>query len=150
MLTETQNEILQHYLSESITTKDLAMAFKITPRTIQRLVNKANVTDTIQNRMKIAWLTSEAIKEHVKLCKDNSKIRKYGKYRKSLSPSTRLHVLERDNFICQFCGSGKEAKLHIDHIDEDFDNNDLDNLRVLCMQCNLGRNTWHNKIKKVI
>lgn len=145
----TKQEILQHYLSETITTKDLANNFDISARSIQRLVSIYNLTRPTNYSMKLAWKNSESIKEHVKLCKLNAKPKKYGKSRKYLSPKNRLFILERDNFTCQFCGAGKESRLHIDHINEDFDNNNLENLRVLCMQCNLGRNTWHNKVRRV-
>ena len=135
-------EIVQHYLSEIITTKDLAEVYNVTPRTIQRIIKKFGITADTKHRMKIAWQTSEVLKEHAKLCKANAKSDK----RKWLNPKLRLHILEKNNFMCQFCGSGKEARLHIDHIDKNPSNNDKDNLRVLCMQCNLGRNTFMEEI----
>jgi 5-methylcytosine-specific restriction endonuclease McrA len=134
-------EIVQHYLSETITIKDIAKIYDVTPRTIQRIIKKFEITQTRKQRMKIAWQCSDAIKQHVKLCKANAKQNK-----RTIKPKTRLFILQRDNYMCQFCGAGKEARLCVDHIDENADNNNLDNLRVLCMQCNLGRNTFMEKI----
>ena len=48
-------------------------------------------------------------------------------------------VLERDNYECQKCGS-KEA--HIHHIDWDKENNNLDNLIVLCNSCHQKLHTF--------
>jgi len=134
-------EIVQHYLSEAITTKDLAKVYDVTPRTIQRIAKKFGINRNSAQSQKIAWQCSDAIKEHVKLCKANAKQNK-----RTIRPKTKLFVLQRDNFMCQFCGAGKEARLCVDHIDENSENNNLDNLRVLCMQCNLGRNTFMEKI----
>jgi len=53
------------------------------------------------------------------------RIRKYGE--------DALEVLERDNDTCQKCGSTEQ--IHIHHIDWDEDNNDLDNLVLLCNSC---------------
>lgn len=48
-------------------------------------------------------------------------------------------VLERDNNTCQKCGSTDD--IHIHHIDWNKDNNELDNLILLCNSCHL---TLHN------
>ena len=58
----------------------------------------------------------------------------------------RMVMFERYNIDlppCQFCGNLSDwftRKTHIDHIDEDRKNNRLQNLRVLCNACNVGRN----------
>jgi len=48
-------------------------------------------------------------------------------------------VLERDNHTCQKCGSKDD--IHIHHIDWNKENNELDNLILLCNSCHL---TLHN------
>lgn len=136
------NEIAQHYLSETITVKDISNAYLITERMIQRIIKEYGITQDHSIRQKIAWENSNSLKKHIELCKSNRKSNK----RKTISPKIRVYILERDNFMCQFCGAGKESRLHIDHIDKNTENNSLDNLRVLCMQCNLGRNTFMEEI----
>lgn len=64
---------------------------------------------------------------------------------RSISLSTRYHVLVRDRFTCQICGRSPAAQpgvvLHLDHIhpwSKGGDNSPA-NLRVLCFDCNLGK-----------
>ena len=63
--------------------------------------------------------------------------------RKSLSGKTRINVMERDDYTCQMCGRSIEdgIKLHIDHIVpvSKGGSNDMDNLQVLCHECNLAK-----------
>lgn len=63
--------------------------------------------------------------------------------RKALSGKTRLDVMERDDYKCQMCGRTVEdgVKLHIDHIVpvSKGGGNDIDNLQVLCHECNLAK-----------
>jgi len=53
------------------------------------------------------------------------RIRKYGE--------DALTVLDRDNDTCQKCGS--KENIHIHHIDWNKENNELDNLVLLCSSC---------------
>lgn len=62
--------------------------------------------------------------------------------RKSLRKSTRVLILDRDKYTCQLCGrSAPDAKLHVDHIIPVIagGTDGLDNLRTLCVDCNLGK-----------
>lgn len=52
-------------------------------------------------------------------------LRKYGE--------SSLGILEKDNYTCQKCGSKKD--IHIHHIDWNENNNDFENLIVLCNSC---------------
>ncbi len=54
---------------------------------------------------------------------------------------------------CEFCGQGEEwngmkISLILDHIDGDHYNNELNNLRILCPNCNAGLDTHCGKNKK--
>lgn len=63
--------------------------------------------------------------------------------RKKIPLSIRKAVIERDGRVCQFCGkTNQEALLEIDHIVpvRHGGGNNLENLRVLCQQCNGARN----------
>lgn len=65
------------------------------------------------------------------------------KVRGDVRPSIRWKVLKRDNFRCVLCGAdATDRKLHIDHIEPVSlgGNSRMKNLRVLCSQCNYGRN----------
>lgn len=77
--------------------------------------------------------------------KKESKIEYKKENFRNISLSLRLHVLNRDNFRCVFCGKSPVTdigtKLHIDHI-EPFSNGGksvLENLQTLCEECNLGK-----------
>ncbi len=65
------------------------------------------------------------------------------KRNKGLSTRLRWQVLERDNFICQYCGvrGGEKSPLHVDHKVSiaDGGTDDLDNLITSCQKCNLGK-----------
>jgi hypothetical protein len=58
----------------------------------------------------------------------------------------RFQVLTRDNFTCQVCGrspakSPGEVDLHVDHVIAESKGGpaDLNNLRTLCQDCNIGK-----------
>jgi len=62
--------------------------------------------------------------------------------RKSLSKRTRVEVLKRDKFKCQYCGStAPNVVLEIDHIDpvSKGGTNDMLNLVTSCRDCNQGK-----------
>jgi len=54
----------------------------------------------------------------------------------------RQRVFKRDGYVCAACGTD-EGELHIDHIIPRVKGGDhsLDNLQVLCKQCNLRKGT---------
>jgi hypothetical protein len=65
------------------------------------------------------------------------------KKRKTIKPKLRFDILERDKYTCQACGATPHdgATLEIDHI-QPFSKggtDDLDNLQVLCRECNSGK-----------
>ncbi len=63
--------------------------------------------------------------------------------RKSISPKIRSKVLRRDHYTCNHCGKSIDdgAKLEVDHIVpvSKGGTNDLNNLQVLCWECNHGK-----------
>lgn len=65
------------------------------------------------------------------------------KMRKEVIPSIRFSVLKRDKSTCQLCGRDPSngVTLHVDHRIPlaKGGTNDLDNLWVLCSDCNLGK-----------
>jgi len=75
---------------------------------------------------------------------DNYKIKLPNEHgRSKISNSLRMRVLQRDKYRCQICGkTSKNTELQIDHIIpiSKGGSNKFDNLRVLCMKCNTGRN----------
>lgn len=62
---------------------------------------------------------------------------------RNIPGKVRLDVFERDDYKCQMCGRTVEdgIKLHIDHIVpfSKGGSNDMDNLQVLCHECNLAK-----------
>lgn len=106
--------------------------YEITPRSIQRMImaqgKTRSVREAFQNAMKrgrVSWQMEEAAQLRVK--------------NKQLPRGLRFRILERDGFRCTACGSSE--LLQVDHIvarvhgggDEE------KNLRVLCLDCNLGK-----------
>ena len=63
----------------------------------------------------------------------------------------RTQVLIRDNCICQMCGASPakdpSVNLHADHIKPWSRGGEttLENLRTLCMKCNIGKSDLHNE-----
>ena len=66
------------------------------------------------------------------------------KRRKSLSPTVRFDILERDSHTCRYCGAkAPEVRLHVDHIVPvcKGGGNEYKNLVTACVACNLGKST---------
>ena len=63
--------------------------------------------------------------------------------RSRMTPGLRYEVLKRDHFRCRLCGRTADdgVKLHVDHIRpvSKGGKTELDNLRTLCDECNLGK-----------
>lgn len=73
------------------------------------------------------------------------------KQRKPISKSQRYDVLVRDNFTCQYCGrSAPDVKLEIDHVlpVSKGGNNNIENLKVSCYDCNRGKSNKFIKKSK--
>jgi len=70
--------------------------------------------------------------------------------RKAVGEKLRYQVLARDNFRCKSCGRGADdgVKLNVDHIiPVDWGGtNDIDNLMVLCDECNRGKKAWIDSV----
>lgn len=47
----------------------------------------------------------------------------------------RRRILERDNYICQYCGVQRKDHMQVNHIDGYPKNNSDDNLEVICSSC---------------
>lgn len=64
-----------------------------------------------------------------------------------INPELRQDVLQRDKFTCQHCGrSAPDVVLHIDHVIPESKGGptELDNLQVLCEECNIGKGNRYN------
>lgn len=130
-------EIAQRYKQYDTTVERLAHEYNLTVKSIQRIANKYNVirTQSDANKQSARLKVYPKKPEHLKV------------KRKQLTSAVRYQVLSTSNG-CIICGlSRKEgAILHVDHIDNNPQNNDIVNLQVLCSDCNLGkyRNTLCN------
>lgn len=74
----------------------------------------------------------------------------WDKIRGDVSPGMRWRILKRDGFRCIICGAdATDRKLHLDHIIPicEGGKSKINNLRVLCSKCNLGRNIDLKDIK---
>jgi len=79
------------------------------------------------------------------LCEDCVKGQSRATGRRPMSPRLRLAVLHKDNFTCRTCGANKNSDpnvvLHVDHIEPVAagGQDEMENLQVLCQDCNLGK-----------
>lgn len=111
----------------------------ITPRSIQRsvkqyanMIGKPNTIRTNAEGFKL-----KLARGGVKWAYKSIKARK-----NNIGSSKRYEVLKRDNFACVLCGAtAKDDLLEVDHIKAitNGGNDDVDNLRTLCNQCNQGK-----------
>ena len=60
------------------------------------------------------------------------------KRQRTLTNSIKIEVFKRDNYTCQECGAGREAKLHVHHIIpfSRGGSDEMSNLITLCESCN--------------
>jgi len=74
------------------------------------------------------------------------------KKKRTLTKSIKLEVFKRDNYTCQECGAGREAKLHVHHIIPVScgGSDEMSNLITLCDSCNraIGNRIYKMKPKK--
>ena len=74
-------------------------------------------------------------------------------------PANKKYIIEKFGNTCSECGlgniwNGRELSLQLDHIDGNSDNNDINNLRILCPNCHTQTDTFGSKrngsgIKKI-
>lgn len=73
------------------------------------------------------------------------------KRKRTLTNSIKIEVFKRDNYTCQECGAGKEAKLHVHHIIpfSRGGSDEMSNLITLCESCNeaIGNRVYNMKPK---
>ncbi|MEK6871353.1 MAG: HNH endonuclease signature motif containing protein [Nanoarchaeota archaeon] len=63
----------------------------------------------------------------------------------------RKKILNRDNYICVYCGYKSEKYPIIDHIDGDPENDEDKNLQVVCQMCNMVKHAGQGcVIRKVV
>lgn len=66
----------------------------------------------------------------------------------NISQELRIQVLKSYNYVCSSCGYNRHVgSLHIHHVDNDKNNNDLSNLTVLCGNCHFE---YHHKNKRYV
>ena len=64
--------------------------------------------------------------------------------------NTRIRILKRDDYTCQYCGYRAEKFQIVDHIDGNPDNNKDDNLQTICQMCNLIKHAGQGCVVKGI
>ncbi len=73
------------------------------------------------------------------------------KKQRTLTNSIKIEVFKRDNYTCQECGAGREAKLHVHHIIpfSRGGSDEMSNLITLCESCNeaIGNRIYKMKPK---
>ena len=126
-------------IAETITNES---GIPITTRSIQHTLKKLNITRNRSSARHIAIKTGRMDYTPYKKSVKSSKLRK------GISIKKRFQILERDGHKCVLCGATpKDDVLQIDHIIPvtNGGTNDLNNLRVLCRTCNLGKKQTHRE-----
>ena len=123
-----------------------AIGYNISSRAIQRTLKRLGIIRSSSEAYRLANSQNRIFRPK-KAIKTNN-------IRKRLSDKTRYRILERDKFRCVRCGARASdgAMLEIDHIKGlealGLDNNNDNNLQVLCYQCNSGKYQNERATKK--
>ncbi|MEK7541638.1 MAG: HNH endonuclease signature motif containing protein [Patescibacteria group bacterium] len=140
--TPFQELVKDFYTAQEMSTREIAekifmeSAVKITPRHLQKVTKSLGITRSLSEAFLLAITRGR---------KDYTKLRKpirASEYRRGISLKIRCNVMKRDNFRCALCGrDSKEATPEVDHIVPVVKKgtNDMDNLRILCRECNRGK-----------
>lgn len=128
---ERNKRVIKDYIDFKMTVEKIAIKYNISTRQIQRICKEAGVVRTIAEANKISAkyknYDGHRVPEELK------------KKRKSLPKHLRYRILKEHPF-CTMCGAtGQICPLQIDHKNGDATNNNLNNLQVLCMECNYGK-----------
>lgn len=132
----------KYYLVEEMSGIEIASKFlndsgiKLSPREIQRRLKDLGMVRDKKESFRLAIKKGRMNYDNLR------KPIKSDQLRKGISLKNRYLVLKRDNFKCVMCGkTAKEDILIIDHIKPvtDGGKNDIDNLQVLCRECNHGK-----------
>ena len=115
----------------------------VTSRTIQRHISKLGITRGHKEGHLLAYKQGK-MDSYLKIVKKPKELTSRKRVRLQLG--LRMAVLKRDNYTCK-CGNIGYAgnPLQIDHIDNDRNNNSIDNLQVMCRECNQGK-YWLSKL----
>ena len=115
----------------------------ISPRSIQRTLQRLGVMRPVKEAFALAMKRGRVVWQL-----EEDKARRE-KARYQLPRGLRFKILERDNFTCQLCGAGRTqgALLQVDHIVARVDGgeDEDENLRTLCLTCNLGKREAHKE-----
>ena len=130
---DRNNLIVSYYLKGLSSGEIFELAnWDLSIRQIQRIIKEAGITRDQKTAFRMA-IDKGRVTYH-------KKPKGELKHRKRLSTAARMKVLKKYDYRCQLCGAtAKDARIQIDHKDEDPSNNDEDNLWVLCEECNKGK-----------
>lgn len=111
--------------------------------------------------LKADYLTNDEWKQKVSIANksEEKKLKSKQTFREKRNYDT-AHIFSIKKWIkeergnkCEECGveewNGKKLTMEIDHIDGNKNNNNLDNLKVLCPNCHSQTPTWRKKKNKI-
>jgi hypothetical protein len=137
------NELIKElYIDQTMTAKEISdkifetTKILITPRSIQRKLKEIGVIRSLSDAFNLSISKGRKSYDHLR------KNIKSSSYRKGIAPKLRYMILKRDGFKCVLCGkTSDDDRLEIDHIVPIVagGNNNINNLRTLCSECNKGK-----------
>lgn len=136
---DIESEITRLYRDETLSAVEISerlsvAGITISPRSIQRIVNKHGAIRSLGDSFRLAVKRGRV---HFAYKDERFKTR-----RKNLNAGLRFSILQRDGLKCVLCGNTAENSiLEVDHIVAlvNGGNDEPSNLRTLCHNCNMGK-----------
>lgn len=156
MFDKYNKDNLELIVKNSSSLKEVIIKLGLLPRggnyaTIKKYLDKFSISYSHFNYRE--KLINNLKEWHIKGAKPLSYFLVNGKVANSTSLKSKLFKEGIKKNICEMCGQndnwiGKKISLILDHIDGDYKNNTIDNLRILCPNCNASLDTHCGKNKK--
>ena len=135
-----KKETFEKYISENLSVREIAKLENVSRSTIRYWLEKYNLRTSYDNKnVKGSLKKEDFIRIYL--------IEKSVDYRKNQQIKSLLFKFDLKTNKCEKCGlkdkwQGQKINLQLDHIDGNWKNNKLENLRILCPNCHSQTDTF--------